>query len=327
MTSKNLLYYGDNLPLLQDHDQFPNEFVDLIYIDPPFNSGENYNILYNDPMFPQKKSSAQIKVFDDMWDWGENAEKNETLYRELIESKNQRIANLIQGFRQILGTNSMFTYILYMTARIMELYRVLKPTGSFYLHCDTSAIGYLLVICDQIFGHVNFHNEIIWNYGGASRTQTTFPCKHDGILFYTKSSHYTFNAIYDDISKSYVNTRSHQDSDGRKWVDQNLGKVSSETFERMKSEGRVFQTGTGNWRRKQYLDEMKGTQITDVWNIDIINSQAKERLGYPTQKPEALLERIIQASSNEGDLILDSFCGCGTTISVSLRLNRRWDWN
>ena len=258
----------------------PDDSIDLIYLDPPFFSNRNYEIVWG--------NGVELKAYGDRWKGG------------------------------------ISHYIGWMQPRLEQCHRVLKPTGSIYLHCDKHASHYLKVMMDEVFGEKNFQNEIIWYYGGASRVKTRFPQKHDNILFYSKSSEYNFNVQYGSIEDSYALSRCKEDSNGRKWVDQNLGNISSKLFEQMKLEGRVFQTKTGNWRRKQYLDEMKGTQINDVWEIDIINSQAKERLGYPTQKPEALLEKIILASSNKGDIILDPFVGGGTTIAVAKRLKRKY---
>jgi DNA modification methylase len=285
------LICADNLPMLHN---LPSDSIDLIYIDPPFFTGKQYEVLWND--------GAEIRQFNDRW----ITDKKST------ESKPTRAVKDIN------------TFLEWMEPRLVEIHRILKRTGSFYLHCDSSASGYLRILCDKIFGYEMFRNEIIWNYGGASKIKTSFPRKHDNILFYSKTDTYYFSPHYDSIEKSYVLDRARQDPDGRKWVDQNLGKVSPELFEKMKSEGRVFQTSSGKYRRKQYIDEMAGTQITDVWDIDIINSQSKERLGYPTQKPESLLERIIKASSKPEDLVLDCFCGCGTTVAVAKRLGRHF---
>jgi len=238
---KNKLICGDNLEILAT---IPRESVDLIYIDPPFFSNRNYEIIWGD--------EAEIRSFEDRWEGGINV------------------------------------YIDWMKQRVIELHRVLKPTGSFYLHCDWHAGHYLKVMCDEIFGYNNFRNEIVWCYktGGASKER--FGRKHDTIFFYTKSSEYIFNL---QKEKSYM---MHE-------------------YGFKKSDFQIDEQGQYSW-----------VIAKDWWEIPAIGSATKERLGYPTQKPEALLERIIAASSKKGDVVLDAFCGCGTALAVSEKLDRHW---
>ncbi len=194
--------------------------------------------------------------------------------------------------RQLLGTNDVLAYLVMMTARLVELHRVLKPTGSLYLHCDPTASHYLKILLDAVFGSKNFRNEIVWHYTGGGRSKTYFSKKHDVIFWYSNGSSWTFNV--DAIRVPYKETSGYAKS------------------------GIVSKAG------KQYRPNPLGTPVDDVWDIPIINPLSKERLGYPTQKPLVLLERIIVASSNEGDIVLDPFCGCGTTVDAAHKLNRCW---
>lgn len=311
----NKLYYGDNLDILRRY--IKDESVDLIYLDPPFNSNATYNVLFGSK--DGTDAAAQIQAFDDTWHWDTAAAES---FREVVE-RGGEVSRAMQAFRLLLNDSDMLAYLSMMAPRLVEMHRVLKSTGSIYLHCDPTASHYLKILMDAVFGADNFKNEVVWHYGGPSAIESAFARKHDIILFFSKSNRHQINQQYGELPE-YLFKRARKDPDGRLWVDQNLGKLKPETIEKMKQEGRVFVTATGKLRRKQYLDEMHGAQIDDVWDIPIINSQAKERLGYPTQKPEDLLERIIQASSNEGDLVLDPFCGCGTTVAVAQRLNRQW---
>ena len=217
----------------------------------------------------------------------------------------------------------MKSYTIMMAVRLIEMKRILKDTGSIYLHCDPTASHYLKLTMDAVFGKANFRNEIAWHYGGPSKAVSNFPKKHDAILLYSKSSVWTFNPQFGPLPE-YMVQRARKDADGRLWVDQNLGNISSEKEAELDRRGYTFITKAGKKRRKQYLDEMQGRKIDDVWPIPIINSQSKERIGYPTQKPLELLERIIKASSNAGDLVLDPFCGCATACVAAERLGRQW---
>jgi site-specific DNA-methyltransferase (adenine-specific) len=342
---KNQLFFGDNLEILREH--IPVASVDLIYLDPPFNSKATYNVLFAEKS--GEKSAAQITAFEDTWHWGL---ESEAAYHEVVTLGPRKLSDLLQALRSFLGTNDMMAYLTMMAVRLVELHRVLKPTGSIYLHCDPTASHYLRMLLDSIFGPVNFRNEIIWKRTSAHSSAKRYGPVHDVILFYTKSSEYIWNPSYTEYDQKYLKSHYSQiDSDGRRWRSDNLTamgirkgssgqswrgfdvsakgnhwKFSIETLERLDSEGRIYWPPSGGWPAyKRYLDEVKGVPSQDSWNdIPPINSQAKERLGYPTQKPEALLERIIRASSNEGDLVLDPFCGCGTALIAAERLQRRW---
>ena len=289
----NQLYYGDNLDILRNH--IPDESVDLIYIDPPFNSNQAYNVIFSET--DGSSSQAQIQAFEDTWHWVESTEQ---AYHELVVTAPHLLVETIKSFRGFLTETNLMAYLVMMGLRLVELHRVLKPTGSFYLHCDPTASHYLKIILDQIFGVENFRNEMVWSYRRWPAKQKNFQKMHDIILFYSKEKQEnTFNVIYETLSAGTL----------KRWK----GKKSKVSFE---GERRLVTQMTNV--------ESQGRPADDVWSIPVINSQAKERLGYPTQKPEALLERIIEASSNEGDVVLDAFCGCGTAVAVAQRLNRRW---
>ena len=280
----NTLYYGDNLDVLRRHVK--DETVDLIYLDPPFNSKATYNILFGERN--GSRAAAQIKAFEDTWRWDQAAAE---AYQEVVEAGG-KVSQAMQAFRMFLGDNDMLAYLSMMAPRLMELRRVLKPTGSIYLHCDPTASHYLKLLMDAVFDAAGFTNEIIWHYTGGGRSKRYFSTKHDVIFWYWKGEVATFNV--DSVRVPYKETSGYAKG------------------------GIISKAG------KRYMPHPDGTPVDDVWDIPIINPLSKERLGYPTQKPEALLERIILASSNEGDLVLDPFCGCGTTVAVAQRLKRRW---
>ena len=322
---KNTLYYGDNLDIL--HRYIGDGTVDLIYLDPPFKSNQDYNVLFAEQN--GSRSAAQIKAFEDTWQWDQAAARS---FQEVVEAGG-RVSQAMQGLRQLLGENDMLAYLAMMAPRLMELRRVLKPTGSIYLHCDSTASHYLKQLMDSIFGTVGFRNEIIWRrtpFAGSSKARARqFPRSHDVLLFYTKGTSWTWYQPKRPYSEEYLARFKWDDEDGRGPYRKTLLKTySKETFERLKADNRLIPPlkKESKWSYKQYLSESPGfTQVDDLWtDIDAINPVAKERLGYPTQKPEALLERIIQASSKEGDTVLDPFCGCGTAIAVAQRLKRRW---
>jgi DNA modification methylase len=304
---RNQLYYGDNLAVLRH--KIPAESVDLCYIDPPFNSKRNYFQIYNNIGTEDK---AQAQAFMDTWEWGEESLAGFT-YLTAIEQLNsgkltEQTVELIKGLRKILKEGALLAYLISMTLRIVEIHRVLKPTGSFYLHCDPTASHYLKLVCDTIFCGQggDFLNEIIWHYNTGGKGKRTFLKKHDVIFWYSKSSAYVFNrdAISIERKIGTAHLRHGTDEEGREYY---------EDYSPRKS-GRFYR-----W----YLDN--GLTPMDVWtDLQALNPAAKERLGYPTQKPEILLERIIKASSNEGDVVLDAYCGCGTTVAVAQRLNRKW---
>jgi DNA modification methylase len=344
--NENLLYYGDNLEVLRRHVK--DETVDLVYLDPPFNSSQDYNVLFAEKNGTQ--SSAQITAFEDTWHWDQSAALQ---YAEIVEAGG-KVSQAMQAFRTFLGDSDMMAYLAMMAPRLVELRRVLKPTGSIYLHCDPTASHYLKMLMDAVFGPVNLHAEIIWKRSTA-HSDTKQGSKqhgriHDILLFYTKADSWTWNPVYTPYDDEYMEThyRYIEPETGRRYRKGDLTAArpggdtlyewngvrpykgrywaySREKMEAFEREGRLIYTKSGMPEYKRYLDDMPGIPLQDIWNdIPAINSQAQERLGYPTQKPEALLERIIKASSNEGDTVLDPFCGCGTTIAVAQRLNRRW---
>ncbi len=343
---RNKLYFGDNLPILREH--VADESVDLIYLDPPFNSNATYNVLFREAA--GELSSAQIQAFDDTWHWTIEAE---LAYEETVAGAPQDVVNLIGAMRGFLGRNDMMAYLTMMTPRIIELRRALKPGGSVYLHCDPTASHYLKLLMDAVFGKTRFRTEIMWKrtsaHSDARQGRRQHGRIHDVILFYTKSDRWTWNTTYTKYDQGYVDEsyRHVEEGTGRRYRLDNLTgpggaakgnpayevmgvtrhwRYSRERMDELIAQGRVVQSEDGTVPAyKRYLDEMPGVPLQDVWtDIPPIGSRARERLGYPTQKPEALLERVILSSSDEGDVVLDPFCGCGTAIAVAERLNRRW---
>jgi site-specific DNA-methyltransferase (adenine-specific) len=341
--TENTLFYGDNLPILREH--IPSESVDLIYLDPPFNSSRNYNVLFKDEHGTE--SEAQIEAFEDTWHWNLEAEHT---YTELLTEAPDHIVKMVESLRDFIGTNQIMAYLVMMTVRLIELHRVLKPTGSLYLHCDPTASHYLKIILDTIFGALNFRNEIIWERHEGHSNAKRFGSIHDTILYYQKSEHVVFHKIFAPYSKEQL-SRYRPDETGRLYTGQDLTAAgwsptrsfewrgvspgpnrswmwSLEKMEQLLSEGKILLRQDGKPRKdgyKVYLDEMPGKSAGDVWtDIDRIANTSGERLGYPTQKPIALLERIIQASSNPGDVVCDPFCGCGSAIVASQKLGRTW---
>jgi DNA modification methylase len=342
----NLLYYGDNLDVLRRHVK--DETVDLIYLDPPFNSQATYNVLFGEKN--GSRSVAQIKAFEDTWQWDAIAAE---AYQKIVETGG-KVSLAMQAFRTLLGESNMMAYLAMMAPRLVELRRVLKPTGSIYVHCDPTASHYLKMLMDATFEPVNFRNEIIWLRSLAkANTTRALPKNHDVILCYqqTPAAYYNADAMFQPYDEGNLDSKTAgkyrlRDESGRRYQLDNLispnpdrpnliyeflgvTKVWRWTKERMEAAykaGLVIQPSPGAVPRfKRYLDEQRGRPLGDVWtDIPPINSQAAERLGYPTQKPEALLERIIQASSKPNDLVLDPFCGCGTATVVAQRLDRRW---
>lgn len=338
----NKLYYGDNLFIMREY--IPDESVDLIYLDPPFNSKATYNVLFHEK--DGTDSPAQITAFEDTWHWDMSAE---SAYEELVKEGPAKLADLIQAMRSFLGTNDMMAYLTMMAIRLVEMHRVLKKTGSLYLHCDPTASHYIKLVMDAVFGPNSFTNEIVWLRSDPKGLAfNRFASSHDILFHYRKSEKGLWNPQYVEHDPKYVETwyRFVEPETGRRYKLDNLLNPNKNrpnlTYEflgvtrvwrwnkaRMQKayeEGLVVQSKPGNVPMlKRYLDEQKGTPVSDVWSdIRPIRGGAVERLGYPTQKPEALLERIIQASSNEGDVVVDPFCGCGTTIAVAERLHRHW---
>ena len=342
----NRLYFGDNLPILRE--QIADESVDLIYLDPPFNSNATYNVLFQERSGEQ--SAAQVTAFEDTWRWGL---ESEIAYREVVANGPRHLSDLLQAMRGFLGQNDMMAYLAMMAPRMAELHRVLKPTGSIYLHCDQTAGHLLRLLLDAIFGAVNFKTQIVWKRTSAHSDTRQGRRQHgriqDNILFTTKSNRWTWNPVYTPYDRNYLEEqyRYVEPETGRRYrlsdmtgpggtrrgnpMYEVMGvtrawRYSRERMQELIAEGRVVQTSPGAVPRyKRYLDEMPGVPLQDIWtDIPPIGARSAERIGYPTQKPEALLDRIIRASSNEGDLILDPFCGCGTATAVAERLNRRW---
>jgi len=341
----NALYYGDNLDVLRE--SVASESVDLIYLDPPFNSDANYNVLFRSPA--GAGSQAQIEAFEDTWHWGQEAEG---AFDQVMRFGNTDAADLLRAMRSFLGENDMMAYLAMMTVRLLDLHRVLKPIGSIYLHCDLTASHYLRIVLDGIFGIENFRNEIIWKrshaHNDGKQGATHYGRVTDSILFYTKSDKAAWNKQYTAYDESYI-ARDYRyvDESGRRYrIDNMRGPGGAEKgnpfyevmgvsrywayskakMEQMIKDGRVIQTRPGAVPQyKRYLDEMPGVPLQSLWDdLPLINNRSSEFLGYPTQKPVALLERIIQASSNPGDVVLDPFCGCGTAIHAAQKLGRAW---
>lgn len=340
-----LIYCGDNLEVLAEY--IPRESVDLVYLDPPFNSQRIYNLIY-------QGQEAQEEAFKDCWSWEEAAP---TFHRVIGSAGFTRpLVTLMKALHDVLidVDSDQLAYITMMTPRLVALHRALKPSGSLYLHCDPTASHYLKAIMDVIFGHDRFQNEIIWQRTTPKALQTRrLPNNHDVVLCYRKSDAFTWNldatfAPYDpsDLDEKTESKYSLRDPDGRRYQLTSLINPNPDrpnltyTFlgvkrvwrwrkERMQAafeQGLVVQTKPGAVPRfKRYLDEQRGKPLGDVWtDIPPVNAMAKEKVGYPTQKPVALLKRILQMSSNEGDLVLDPFCGCGTTVEAAEQLGRRW---
>ena len=359
---KNKLYFGDNLDILREH--IKDESVDLIYLDPPFNSNANYNVLFKTPK--GHESAAQIEAFEDTWHWNEQAERE---FGELVRCGNTDVSEMIQALRRFLGENDMMAYLTMMANRLLELHRVLKSTGSLYLHCDPTASHYLKIVLDSVFGVENFQNEIIWKRTGAHGGAKRWGPIHDVLFYYSKSKNYLWNKTYENYNEKYIHdfyrfddekgryrlvtltgagTRAGESgkpwrnvdptTSGRHWAvpitvlqelvpDKNLSNLSTqEKLDLLDSLGAIAWPQKGLVPQyKRYLDLNKGNTIQDIISdIQPLSTHAAERLGYPTQKPLALLERIIQASSNEGDIVLDPFCGCGTAVHAAQKLNRKW---
>lgn len=289
------LFYGDNLDVLRRH--LRSESVDLIYLDPPFKSGKDYNVIFSSG---SGKASAQVQAFEDTWHWGNEAA---SAFDEVIGNQSSgRTATTLRSLRKFLGESDMMAYLCMMAPRLLELRRVLKTTGSLYLHCDPTASHYLKVLLDAVFGDGCFRNEVIWRYRRWPTKSKQFQKMHDVLLYYSKASdgsHY-FEPLfgYESLAESTVRTYG------------------------TKKQKADFSSGH---RKPSTIDEeSQGPTLSDVWEIGVIAPVSKERLRYPTQKPEALLERVIRASSREGDVVLDPFCGCGTAVAVAEKLRRQW---
>jgi site-specific DNA-methyltransferase (adenine-specific) len=353
MAWKNKLYFGDNLQILREH--IDSESVDLVYLDPPFNSNANYNVLFAESS--KKKSVAQIQAFSDTWHWANDGpDSSEMLFHDLVKT-GSKPGELLASLRKFLGTNDMMAYLVMMAPRLIELHRVLKPTGSLYLHCDPTASHYLKLLLDAIFGTEHYQNEIVWKRTTTHNDSKTWSRVADIIFFYTKSDEFTWNVPRAKHSDKYIETKyRYEDGDGRLYQLHDMTspnprpnmmyewkgfpyppkgwRFELSTMQELDAAGRIwyptnedgsFDT-TKRPRIKRYLDETDGGGIMGTIWTDIfpINSQAQEKLGYPTQKPLALLDRILSASSNKNDVVLDPFCGCGTTVDAAQKLDRRW---
>ncbi len=285
------LFFGDNLDVLRENFP-PNEqgYFDLVYLDPPFNSNRNYSLLFKEGL---QDSPAQTHAFEDSWQW---TEETQTVFDELITKSSIQIINLMTGLERAIGRNSMLAYLSMMAIRLIECHRVLKYTGTLYLHCDPTASHYIKLVLDKIFGVENFRNEIIWFYPDSpGRPTKDFARKHDVIFRYSKTNEWVFEdkdirvPILEASKERYKSPRT---LGGRKY----LGGKSADI----------------------------GKIPEDVWRIPVLKQNSQEAQGYPTQKPMALMEIIIKASSKKGDWVLDPFCGCGTTISAAEKHNRNW---
>jgi DNA modification methylase len=341
----NVLYYGDNLDILREH--VPDESIDLIYLDPPFNSNRSYNVLFRESS--GVGSGAQIEAFEDTWRWGQAAQG---AYEEVVTGPHQRVARMLQSMVESLGHNDVTAYLSMMAIRLVELHHALKATGSIYLHCDPTTGHYLKTLLDAIFGPQNFRNEIVWRRYGAhndvGQGSRRFGRVHDILLFYAKGNNPAWEQAFVPLDPQYVaSTYRYVEPDtGRRFRTTPLTgpggaakgnpvyewkghtrawRYSRATMRRLDREGRLHYSHTGYASGKAYLDESRGVPIQDVWeDVRSLSGAHKERLGYQTQKPLALLERIINASSNPGDIVLDPFCGCGTAVHAAQKLGRRW---
>jgi len=377
----NQLFFGDNLDVLRE--SIKDESVDLVYLDPPFNSKRDYNLLFKSP--EGGESHAQITAFEDTWHWGEQAERE---YAEILRSGHTRVAELITAFRSFLGENDLMAYLVIMANRLIELHRVLKPTGSLYLHCDPTASHYLKLVLDGVFEPGNFLNEIIWRRTGSHNSTKSLGPIHDVILLFRKTQNYKFNVVRRPYMKGHVETRYTRTPEGRmkfssggnvltgagatggesgqQWrgfdpaakgrhwavpgfyeammpaAYKNFGPI--EKLEALYQANLIEIDGKSAWPiMVRYLDERDGTPIQDIWayqpytegtvwgesagidaDVAWLGPTDPDRLGYPTQKPVGLLERIIQTSSNPGDVVLDPFCGCGTAVHAAQKLGRQW---
>lgn len=337
----NRLYFGDNLEILKGID---SDSIDLVYLDPPFNSKETYNVLYKSPV----GGDAQARAFDDTWSWEDGASKAlATLSVADVDT-----FNVLHSLQRFLGTSDIMAYLAMMAVRLVELKRVLKANGSMYLHCDPTACHYLKILLDAVFGGAGFVNHITWKrshaHSDGAQGSRHYGRISDTILFYARSAKRTWNIQYTPYSQDYIDRDYRRvDEDGRRYRLDNIQgpggaakgnpfyevmgvsrhwRYSEARMAELIAEGLIIQTRPGTVPQlKRYLDEMPGVPAQEIWtDIPIINNRSKEMLGYPTQKPLALLERIILTSSNEGDVILDPFCGCGTAVEAAERLDRQW---
>jgi len=340
----NKLYFGDNLDVLRTY--VGDETVDLIYLDPPFNSQAQYNVLFKSPQ--DDAQSAQAQAFRDTWMWGDEAE---WAFKEVMR-QGGGTARLIDALRSALAESDMMAYLVMMAVRLHELNHKLKQGGSLYLHCDPTASHYLKVLLDGIFGPQRFQNEIVWKRHSAHSSAKRYGPVHDVILFYSKGDRFTWTNPRIDYEEEYLDKYyKYDDGDGRLYWRNSLTaagtrrgssgqpwrgfdptsqgahwKFTVENLDALDAAEKIYWPPGGGWPQiKRYKDELQGLAVSDLWDdINKINPAGNERIGYPTQKPVALLDRIIEASSNKGDLILDPFCGCGTTIEAAEKAGREW---
>lgn len=360
----NRLYYGDNLEVLRDHSQFPDGCVDLVYLDPPFNSNAGYNVLFKTAQ--GSGADASMEAFDDTWTWGPSSQ---AAMLDIESGTNRPLTVMMQAMFSALGDSPLMAYLAMMAVRLVELHRVLKDTGSLYLHCDPTASHYLKLVLDGVFGPDKFRSEIVWKRTSAHNSAKRWGPIHDTILYYSKSDSYVWNRIHTPYDQSYLDRYyKHKDdagklyrlSDltasgtrngesgaewngfnptayGRHWA---IPQIIKEQFpdapdgiktlgwlDLIQENGLIEMTGEGvGWPHfRRYLEMMEGESPQDIIDdIPPLGRRHAERLGYPTQKPRALLERIIAASSNEGDVVLDPFCGCGTAVDAAHKLGRNW---
>ncbi|HET9283721.1 MAG TPA: DNA methyltransferase [Candidatus Angelobacter sp.] len=342
----NQLFCGDNLEILQQY--FPDECVDLIYLDPPFKSNQNYNLLFEQKEDTRAKS--QKLAFEDTWEWTKEAHE---FVEEAINTPG-KLADAFVAFRALLGPSDMLAYLAMMAPRLRELHRVLKRSGSLFLHCDPTASHYLKVLADAIFNGGNFRNEIVWKRSDAHNDSKQgakhYGRVHDTLLFYTKSDDPYFRTLYRPLPQSTVDKwyRHVEEGTGRRYNkadvtgpggaakgnafydwkgNKRYWRYKREKMEALEAIGKLVYTKSGMVYEKRYLDESKGVPIQDWWDdISMLRgiSGKKERVGYPTQKPRVLLERIIEAASEPGAIVLDAFCGCGTAIEAAQKLQRQW---
>ena len=338
----NTFYYGDCLEVMRTwHDNC----IDCIYLDPPFNSNADYNITYSTNSTGTR--TTQVQAFTDTWTWDDAAIQRVS---EIENAVAHPVHKAVVGVKSLVGASGMLAYISYMAERLTEMHRLLKPTGSLYLHCDPTASHYLKITLDCLFGAHNFCNEITWKKTNSPKAQSTyFGAQKDIIFLYAKEAEKaTFNKVYRKHDEKSLKAYRYDDNDGRgpyqtvalsnKTSLGGFGKMriwewrgvtarwiySEKTLEELWADRRIYTTKNGLYRKKQYLSEREGVLVSDIWTDDEVNPiQAKEKL-YPTQKPLALLERIVKASSNPGNIVLDPFCGCGTTIVAAHKLNRHW---
>lgn len=377
---RNTLYYGDNLAILREY--IPSESVDLVYLDPPFNSNRSYNVLFKHE--GGSEAQAQVQAFDDTWHWNEHTEAT---FAELVTRGRPEVGAMIAALREFIGENQMMAYLVMMAVRLVELHRVLKPTGSLYLHCDPTASHYLKVVIDTIWGPKNFRNELVWRRTGSHNKVRRYGPVHDSILFYTKTDSFTWTNPKRRYMRGHIEEYFVQDehgyrtdyygnvltgsgtrngesgepwkgfnptAKGRHWaipgallddIDEDLSSLGQhQKLDRLFELGHIKIVEGQAWPMyARYLKPTDGQPLSDIWayqpytegtvfgteegidaDVRWLSTKDQERLGYPTQKPVALLERILQASSNPGDVVLDPFCGCGTTIAAAQKLGRTW---